>query len=102
MEHISFLLQKTRLRGSEYNKPRQALHWSAALALKTAAVGLLTLKQLGKMSKSKKWIRTFEVQTIDDTDGKKVSYQVFSTLYPDGMPEACTKLVTKKSFTDFK
>ena len=76
---------------------------SAALALKTAAaVGLLTLKQLGKMSKSKKWIRTFEVQTIDDTDGKKVSYQVFSTLYPDGMPEACTKLVTKKSFSDFK
>ena len=46
-----------------------------------------------------------KVDLIED-DGRrkdrKVVYQVCSSLYPDGMPEASTKLVTQKSLSDFK
>ena len=58
------------------------------------------------MSKTKKWIRSFEVKIIEDNgtgkDRAKVVYHVCSSLYPDGMPEASTKLVTKKGLSDFK
>ena len=58
------------------------------------------------MSKTKKWIRSFEVKIIEDNgtgkDRGKVVYHVCSSLYPDGMPEASTKLVTKKGLSDFK
>ena len=54
------------------------------------------------MMKNKEWVRTFEVQIVEESVEPKEIYQVISFLFPASSPEASTKLVTRKSFADFK
>lgn len=53
------------------------------------------------MSRKKKreWIRSFEIRL---SNNDKNHYEVTSVLYPSGFPEASTKLVTQKRYSDFQ
>ena len=55
-------------------------------------------------NKKKEWIRTFEVSeaTKVSEKGGQSNFQVTSWLFPMGFPEASTKLVTTKKYSDFQ
>ncbi len=50
----------------------------------------------------REWVRTFEVGEAEKHDKGHVVYPVTSWLYPEGFPEASTKLVTRKRFSEFQ
>ena len=55
-------------------------------------------------NKKKEWIRTFEVGEASKISekGGHFNFQVTSWLFPMGFPEASTKLVTTKKYSDFQ
>ena len=55
-------------------------------------------------NKKKEWIRTFEVSEASKISekGGHFNFQVTSWLFPMGFPEASTKLVTTKKYSDFQ
>lgn len=57
---------------------------------------------MSKSKKKKDWVRTFEVCEPVKHEKGHMTYEVTSWLFPMGFPEASTKLVTKKRFSDFQ
>ena len=56
-----------------------------------------------KSKKKKDWVRSFEVsEAIKVKDKSHSVYEVTSWLYPMGFPEASTKLVTLKRYSEFQ
>ena len=55
-----------------------------------------------KHKKKKEWVRTFEISEPIKHEKGHMTYEVTSWLFPMGFPEASTKLVTKKRFSDFQ
>ena len=55
-----------------------------------------------KHKRKKEWIRTFEISEPVKHEKGHMIYEVTSWLFPAGFPEASTKLVTKKRFSDFQ
>ena len=55
-----------------------------------------------KSKKKKEWVRNFEISEPIKHDKGYMIYQVTSWLFPMGFPEASTKLVTNKRFSDFQ
>ena len=64
----------------------------------------LTRKMNKIKNKKKEWIRTFEVSEASKISekGGHFNFQVTSWLFPMGFPEASTKLVTTKKYSDFQ
>ena len=57
---------------------------------------------MNKTKKKKEWVRTFEISEPVKHDKGYMIYEVTSWLFPMGFPEASTKLVTNKRFSDFQ
>ena len=55
-----------------------------------------------KTKKKKEWVRNFEISEPVKHDKGYMIYEVTSWLFPMGFPEASTKLVTNKRFSDFQ
>ncbi len=55
------------------------------------------------MSRKREWVRSFEIgPPFLPPKSKQVLFQVTSLIFPVGFPEAATKLVVKKKFSDFQ
>jgi hypothetical protein len=55
------------------------------------------------MSRKREWVRSFEIgPPFLPPKSKQVVFQVTSLIFPVGFPEAATKLVVKKKFSDFQ
>ena len=53
--------------------------------------------------KKREWVRSFEIgPATPSLKSKVVLYQVTSLIFPVGFPEAATKLVVRKKFSDFQ
>ena len=53
--------------------------------------------------KKREWVRSFEIgPATSSLKSKVVLYQVTSLIFPVGFPEAATKLVVRKKFSDFQ
>ena len=54
-------------------------------------------------SRKREWVRSFEIEPpFLPPKSKYVVFQVTSLIFPVGFPEAATKLVVKKKFSDFQ
>jgi hypothetical protein len=53
--------------------------------------------------KKREWVRSFEIgPATSSLKSKVVFYQVTSLIFPVGFPEAATKLVVRKKYSDFQ
>ena len=61
----------------------------------------MSYNKTNKAQQRREWIRTFEIG-IARKNGNHMVYDVTSVLFPAGFPEAGTRLITSKRFSQFQ